>query len=134
MLPSLPRINKTKEADFGVDFRRWIEKNPRYSSAFELKQTSKSSIPFSCVEEKQLVYGLAIKSDKGTLIRVQGINGDPDYIWCRNMPYNIVIKYPTMFCLIDVETFILEKERSKRKSLTSDRAKEIAIKAIPMLS
>ncbi len=129
-LPELPRQNKSKEADFGVTFRHWIEKNPRHSCAFELKQTTEDSIPFSCVDEKQLVYGMAIKSDKGILIRVQGMNGEPDYVWCRSMPYCVVIKYPSMFCLIDVETFILEKERSKRKSLTSSRASEIAISVI----
>lgn len=129
-LPDLPRVLKHKEADFGLRFRKWIESNPRFSSSFELKQTNKDSIPFSCVEQTQLDWGMRIKSNKGALIRVQGVNGEPDYIWCRNMPAYIVIKYPKLFCLIDIETFILEKKKSKRKSLTSKRAIEIAIKII----
>lgn len=131
MLPDLPRVIKKREASFGLDFRKWIEKNPMYSSAFELKQTTTDSIPFSCVEENQINYGMATKSDKGVLIRVQGLNGEADYLWCRNMPSYIVIKYAGKgFVFIDIETFVLERDRSKRKSLTWDRAKEISVKTV----
>lgn len=125
ILPELPRVLNKREANFSLKFREWIEKNPRFSCTLEIKQTTTDSIPFSDVGESQLAYGLRIKSDEGVLIRVIGTNGEPDYIWCRNMPAFIVIKYPKGFVLIDVETFILEKNRSKRKSLTWDRAKDI---------
>ncbi len=129
-LPPLPKQYKTKEADFGVELRDWIMKNPRYACSIETKQTTKPSISFNSVEQKQLNFGMAIKSNKGVLIRVQGINGEPDYVYLRNNPAYITIKYPKGFVLIDVETFIQEKERSKRKSLTWDRAKDIAIKVV----
>lgn len=114
------------ESKFGVLFRHWLKANPRFSCAFELKQTSGTSIPFSCLEEHQALYLQAIKSNKGTLIRVQGTNGEPDYIYLRNCPASIVIKYPTEFSIIDIDTFLLEKGRSKRKSLTLSRAKELS--------
>ncbi len=123
-----------KEADFSIVFRHWIKANPQYSCALEMKQTSGDSIPFSCVEQHQLDYGMAIRSKKGTLIRVQGGNGEPDYIYLRNTPSYIVIKYPGEFHIISVDTFILEKERSKRKSLTSKRAREISIKSVKLTS
>lgn len=124
---------KSREADFGVLFRHWLRANPKFCRlpvAFELKQTASSSISFSCVAQAQIDYALSIKSRKGTLIRVQGTNGEPDYIWCHDMPAYFVIKYPNAFYIIDVETWELEKKRSKRKSLTEVRANEIAIKSV----
>jgi len=124
---------KKREADFGVRFRHWIRANPQYSSAYELKQTSKSSIPFSCLEEHQASYLMAIRrGDKGILTRVQGTNGEPDYIYLRNFPARIVIKFPTKFEIIDIETFLLERNRSKKKSLTAERAGEISIMTVKL--
>lgn len=125
-LPELPRTVKQKEAKFGLTFLKWITENPRHTAGFELKQTTTNSISFSCVSDEQLAYLRAIKSDKGVLIRVQGVNGEPDYVYLRNEPAYIVIKYPKFFCLIDPDTFLLEKSRSSRKSLTSSRAVDIA--------
>lgn len=130
MLPELPKQNKQIETDFGLRLKKWMLKNPMFSCSLETKQTTTNSIPFSAVEDEQLAWGMAIRSDKGAMVRVIGISGQPDYIWCRNMPSFIVIKYPDFFCIISVVTFIQEKEQSKRKSLTADRAKEIAIKVI----
>ncbi len=130
ILPPLPKQYKTKESDFGIELREWLMKNPRYACSIETKQTAKPYISFNVVEQKQLNFGMAVKSNKGVLIRVQGIQGEADYIYLRNNPAYITIKYPKGFVLIDVETFIQEKARSRRKSLTWDRAKEIAIKVV----
>lgn len=123
---------KKREADFGILFRHWLRANPMFSAAFELKQTTKDCIPFSSVEEHQLLYLAAIRSNKGTLIRVQGTGGEPDYIYLRNSPAYVVFKYPKSFHIIGIEAFILEKGRSKRKSLTEARAKEISIKSVKL--
>lgn len=123
---------KKREADFGTLFRHWLKANPRFTSAYELKQTSQGSIPFTCIEEHQIEYLQAIKSDKGVLIRVQGTNGEPDYIYMRNSPANIVIKFPKAFHLIDIDTFLLEKKRSKRRSLTSSRAEDISVVSVKL--
>lgn len=125
-LPDLPKQNKKLEAKFGLRLKKWLEKNPRSSCSIENKQTTGTSIPFSCVEEKQINYALAIASDKGTLIRVEGRGGEPDYIWARSMPAYIVIKYPKEFSMIPIGTFLFEKKRSTRKSLTMQRAREIS--------
>lgn len=85
-----------------------------------------SSLDFSEVADAQLNWARDISSDKGALIRVQGLSGQPDYIWARNMPVYIVIRYPRFFCLISYGNFIQQKKASKRKSLTAARAHEIA--------
>ncbi len=69
--------------------------------AWELKQTTTDSLPFSAVVDHQIV---ALKKVNGT----------------------VVIRYHSFFCLIPIDVFVSEKEHSVRKSLTSVRAKEIA--------
>lgn len=126
---------KKREADFGILFRHWIKSNPRYSCACELKQTEKKSIPFDCLADHQIDYLLAINSDKGVLIRVQGTNGEPDYVYLRNEPAYVFVKYPGEFHGIAISQWIDEKARSykaKRKSLTAARAKEIAIVSVDL--
>ena len=136
ILPELPKKNKKKEADFGTTiFRPWILKNNNgfdRPCTFELKSTSTDSIPFSCVEDLQIDASMTVRwGDKGYLIRNQtGTIGAPDYSYYKYAPAYIVIKYPKGFVLIDIETFIQEKDRSKRKSLTWDRAQEIAWKVV----
>lgn len=121
---------KKREADFGITFRHWVRANPHFSAAYELKQTSKSCIPFSCLEDHQAAYLEAIHSSKGVLIRVQGTNGEPDYIYLRNEPAYVVIKFPTAFHIISITTWLMEKARSSRKSLTAGRAKEISVTSV----
>lgn len=125
MLPTLPKIKKHKEADFGLTFRGWWEKNPK-DATFELKQTTTDSLPFSAVEQSQIDWANAICGNNGALVRVQGISGEPDYIGCVRKPAYIVIKYPAFFCLIHIAIFCYESKCSKRRSLTSKRAREIA--------
>lgn len=135
MLPNLPKKNKHIETDFGTKvFKPWVERNAHllYSCTFELKQTETDSIPFSEVKEPQIDASMCVKwSNKGYLIRnAVSAEGTPDYSFYRNSPAYVVIKYPKLFVLIDIETFIEEKKRSKRKSLTVDRAIEIAWKVV----
>lgn len=103
-----------------------------FTAAIETKDTrGKNSFDFSEVSQEQLDWGMAIKSKKGVLLRIQAVaRGMPDYIYMREEPSYIVIKYPAFFCLIDVETFMIERDRSKKHSLTGSRAQEIAVKVI----
>lgn len=129
-LPDLPKQNKTNEAEFGLKLKKWMKKNPMFSCSLEAKQTCTESIPFSEVTNEQLAWGMSIRSNEGIMVRVTGMSGEPDYIWCRNMPSFVVIKYPIGFVLIATPTFIMEKEKSKRKSLLWSRACEIAVKVV----
>lgn len=134
------RIKKLKEktkqeANFSLVLRHYLKANPLpLSSHIEVKDTrGKDSFPFSEVKEEQVNNALASNSPKGNLIRVSvGTIGAPDYCYYRDAPAYIVIKYPKVFVFITIGTFLLEKERSKRKSLTVDRALEISVKSVKL--
>ena len=124
-----------KEANFSLIFRHWILANPpKLSGTYELKQTTTNSIPFTCLEDHQADFSLAIKWSKtGVLIRNEsGTLGAPDYSYYNNAPAYVVIyfKEPNGFVIIDIETFLEEKKRSKRKSLTWERAQLLAYKTV----
>jgi len=122
-----------REANFQTYFRHWLKENPMLSGAFELKQTITSSIPFASVKEHQVNALLASKSKTGILYKVgdDSIGAKPfDFFYLSKAFAWVVIKYPTAFFIIDIETFVLESKRSVRRSLTYTRAKDIAIKVI----
>lgn len=128
-------MQKQSEADFGITLRHYLRANPLpISASIELKDTrGKDSFPYAELKEEQINNALASKSDKGNLIRISvGTVGAPDYAYYRNSPAYIVIKYPSCFTFIDIETFLLERNRSKRKSLTVDRAVEIAVRSVTL--
>ena len=119
------------ESKFGILFRHWIKKNPQFSCTIETKATPTDSIPFREIKQAQLDWAMAIRSDKGVLMRVQAVaEGMPDYVYCRNMPSWLAIKFPKGFVLLSPDRFIAERDKSKRKSLTWARAKDISSKVI----
>jgi len=122
-----------REAQSAIKFRHWLRANPFRTCSIENKDSrGKDYLNFSEVKEAQLNYGLAISGDKGVLIRTEGVEGLPDYIYMRGEPSFIVIKYPKSLQIISVGAFIEEKKKSKRKSLTETRAGEISIKSIKL--
>lgn len=125
-LPELPKQIKKREAAFGLQFRRWVKREQIKSSPIELKQTITDSISFTCIKRKQIAYLKKAKSSEGILIRNNGGDGQPDYTFYANSPAWIVIRYPSMFFIIDIDAFLIEKQNSDRKSLTDDRAFSIA--------
>ena len=122
-LPPLPRVLRHKEADFGLQFRAWVKENWHQTATFELKQSRTDSIPFGCLEEHQVRWGIAEEK----LVRVQGSIGENDYIFLNNIKSYIVIKFKSGFCIIPIEKFLAEKKKSDRKSLTFEVAKRLAI-------
>lgn len=92
----------------------------------------KGYLPFSEVKDEQINWGLRISSPKGALIRVIGLNGQPDFIWMRNAPAWIVIRYPKKFEVISVRAFDMERRKTEHKSLSSSRAAAISTITIPL--
>lgn len=126
---------KHREADAAIVFRHWVRANPpQVTCSFEIKDSKgKDSLPFAALEDHQVVYAEAIRdSAKGVLMRVQGTNGEPDYIYLYRDPVFIVIKYPKCFCIIALAHFIAERAVSKRKSLLCDRARAIAQEVVDL--
>lgn len=128
-MPTLPKQNKQKEADFGIELRRWIESQDSMDiCSLEIKHTrGKPYFSFSELKSKQIAYATKIRSKEGVLIRVQGMNGEPDYIYMKQSLALVVIRFPKKFYVIHVHDLVDVMNRSKRKSLTEKEAKEISI-------
>ena len=125
-----------REAQFTLLFRHWVmaQDNLR-SAAFELKQTASDSLPFDAVKDHQIAALMASKSAFLYKIPDDSRGVKPyDMVYLADAEAYVVIKYVDCFVLIEVEDFILERDIfSKRKSLTSDRAKQIATCIVSLL-
>lgn len=130
-MPPLPRVLRKKEASWTTTFlKKWVlEESTLPSGPIEVKNTNTNSIPFNAVSPEQLADLLACTTKRGHWWKVadMGRKNDFDVVFYRNSPAWIIIKYPTGFVVISAETYKLEMERSIRKSLTWERAQEIAI-------
>lgn len=131
MLPELPKKKNKREANWTTKFlKNWVLNHSTLPSGpIEVKQTIKDNIPFNAVSEQQRADLLACTTPKGHWWKVadMGRKNDFDVVFYRNSPAWIIIKYPKGFVVIGIITYIAEMERSKRKSLTWDRAQEISV-------
>jgi hypothetical protein len=128
-LPNLPQQHKQREATSSIDLKHIVERCKPETCSLEEKHTrGKDYLLYSEVKPEQIAFALSISSDKGAWIRTLGQQGEPDHVWLKNEPAFIVIKYPKGIVWITIGNFLFEKEKSKRKSLTWERAKEIATK------
>lgn len=122
-----------REAAFNSLFNKWVKNVYRRTACFELKQTTTDSLPFSALQEHQAQALLCARWETFVFkIPDAGYQNPFDCFSLCGVPAYVVIKYPGFFCLIDIETFQLEAGRSKRRSLTSSRAKDIAVLVVPM--
>lgn len=120
-----------REAKKQTTFNHWVKEVYKKTAAFELKQTQGPSIPFSDVKDHQVAALLAVK--EGTFVwKIPdcGFQNPFDSFCMTKCPAYVVIFYPLSAEIIPIEGFILERERSKRKSLTYDRAKAISVMSI----
>lgn len=105
------------------------------SCAIEIKQTTTTRLPFSAVKDHQLEALNAARSYIGILYKApddsRGVKPF-DLFFLRNAGALIVIKYPGQFSLIDYDVFMKEKNQSKEKSLTRERAEAIGWKTIKL--
>ena len=119
---------KHQEAKSSLTFRHWLKANYHKfdSCTFEVKDT-RGSNTFSLRElkEEQRNHAIACKSNTGNLMRTEGTVGIADYIFMRNAYAYVVICYPTMIAIIDIDDFLKET-----KGITNKRAEEIAIEVI----
>lgn len=116
-----------REANFQTTFNHWLKAVHKKTGAFELKQTKGNALPFNAVVPHQVQALLQVKN--GTLvfkIPDSGYQNPFDAFSLTRENAYVVIKYRDFFCLIDILDWCNEVERSDRKSLTSERAKEIA--------
>jgi hypothetical protein len=120
-----------REAKFNTTFNHWLKNVYKKTGAFELKQTKSDSLPFSDVKPHQLEALQAVRHNTFVYkIPDLGLQNPFDCFCLTEQPAYVVVKYPKFFCLISVDSFVLESQKSKRKSLTSARAKDIAFKVV----
>ena len=122
-----------KEAKSSLKMRHWIMSNRddaknMITSSIEMKDTrGKDRFYLRELKQEQIDFGKSIKySNKGVLIRTEGVRGLPDYIFIKHQPAYVMIKYPQGLVLCDVETI----EMCKKKSLSWEEVSEISIKTI----
>lgn len=97
------------------------------TGVFELKQTEKDSIAFNAVADHQKKALMQVKHNVFFFkIPDVGYQNPFDCFCFNNAQAYVVIKYPDICCMIDIDDWVLEESISDRKSLTSQRAKEIA--------
>lgn len=120
---------KKSEAEFGKLFRAFIKKETPPSAAFELKVAGGESMSFNAVKDHQINALLAAKAGGGILYKApddsRGVKPF-DYFYLSRACAFVVIRYPKGFEMIDVDTFVMERDKSIRKSLTHERAKQIS--------
>lgn len=116
-----------KEKDYQRQFNHWIKNVYKRTAAFELKRATGSSLPFSAVAPHQ-IEALQHASNGVLVYKIPdvGYQNPFDCFSLAGVPAYVVIKYDHSFELIAIDTFVLESKRSKRRSLTSKRASEIA--------
>lgn len=119
-----------REANFQTTFNHWLKAVHKKTGAFELKQTKGNALPFNAVVPHQVQALLQVRGIRSSAFVYKivdcGYENPFDCFSMSNEDAFVVIKYPDFFCLIDILDWCNEVERSDRKSLTSERAKEIA--------
>jgi hypothetical protein len=131
ILPTLPKVYSRKEADWTTKvFRHWLEKNSK-TGVYEVKYAKGDSLPFSAVLPHQIENLLAVRHKTFVYKVVDMGEKNPFDIFClTEQPAYVVVKYSKGFVLISVDAFVLESQKSKRRSLTFARACDIAFKVV----
>jgi len=124
---------KKREARLTTIFGKYLEisKPPLYGY-YELKQTTKESLSFSSVEDHQYQKLKAVQEHG---FRWKHSDVDPrqkamDYQFTPPLTSYIVIRWKDVFTMITYDEFVHEKNTSSRKSITKDRALQIASKIV----
>jgi len=124
---------KKREASFQILFKHWVlaQPKPECSQAWELKRTTKESIAFNAVVERQVQTLLQVEG-RGSYYKIPD-----DSIGYKPYDCELVIGHGwvviafgeriTEFFMIRVNDWLHEKEISERKSITRERAREIGM-------
>lgn len=119
-----------KEKDFQIKFGHWVKAFWKESGVFELKLAKGFLMPFDAVADHQIAALLATKKDS-LFFKLPdcGYQNPFDCMFLKEISAYVVVMFykpgQKEFIMIDAEVFLLEKQRSQRKSLLESRAKEI---------
>ena len=116
-----------REASFQTIFNNYLREK-KMDGVFELKQTRTDSIPFLALETHQRESLLAVE-DNGFVWKLSDADPRQKPFDCFSIgicPAYVVIRYPECFVMIRIDEFLQEERISERKSLTLQKAKDIA--------
>lgn len=123
---------KRRESEFATAASKWLKyywdpvKNPAY---FEYKVTHKGALAFNAVSEKQY-FNLQLKKFYYKFSDYDRLGTPFDSVFFSGCGYVVVQYYRPRnkeFFIIPIDIFIQERDSSKRKSLTEERAREIGM-------
>lgn len=120
-----------RESSYYAKINKYYTKNARTTIAWEAKFTKGSSIPFSDLQphqEEKLLEAERVLAHKEPDVGIHKKSFD-GYVLFHACSYFIAIFYKpggTVLYEIPIRDFIKEKYSSDRKSLTQDRARELA--------
>ena len=124
---------KKREAALTTIFGKYLEasKPPLYGY-YELKQTTKNSLSFASVDEHQYQK---LKAAQANGFRWKHSDVDPrqkamDYQFTPPLTSYIVIRWKDVFTMITYDKFVHERDTATRKSITKERALQIATKVV----
>lgn len=124
------------EAQFQNHFNKWVKNVWKRSGVFELKVSKTSSIPFSAVKEHQIDALSAVNNGSGLAYKISDESSGykPFDSWFLiDTPAYVVIMFQANergqeeFFMISPQRWMYEQEKSDRKSLTEQRAREIGL-------
>jgi hypothetical protein len=118
------------EKHFQTDFSRWLKIIFRETGAFELKLTKTDYLSFDAVKEHQEQALFHVKhSILPYKIPDDAYSQKPFDCFClANQKAFVVIMFngkSGIFYMIDIDSWLTEKQNSKRRSLTEERAGQI---------
>ena len=135
-----------KEKEMQTLFGKYLKTNPpKQSNVYELKICKNSSLPFNAVKEHQIEgllnakLGLYHKISDSPIFagsKTRFTYTKPfDCLYLKNIIGYVVILYykprkAKVTYIIDIYSFLDERKRSDRKSLTESKAREISSKII----
>ena len=123
------------EARWQTIFNQFLRKQAGMHKMFgfyELKQTEENSIPFADLKVHQ-AEGLQAAENSGLVWKLSDADPRTKPFDCISVPPNpsyVVIKFPDGFYIFRTFVFLAEARDNKRKSLTVERANEIAERVI----
>ena len=127
-LPELPKKLNKREANWTTTvFRLWLKEKYKKTGVFEVKVSKINSLPFDAVAEHQVWSLLTVRNNTFVYkIPDMGEKCPFDVVCYTKQPAYIVVKYPKGVAIIAIQTWCLEASRSKRRSLTWERAQELS--------
>lgn len=121
------------EAAFQTQFGKWVKYNWQKSALFELKHSKTETLPFAAVKAHQIQNLLNAKHRK-VFWKISDFSPEQKpadcFLIARAQGY-LVISFTgkedknDTFIMIDIDNFVKEMGKSRRKSLTRARAREI---------